>query len=282
MHRMFGILALAMAAWSAHAATAIDLSQAVIQPAPDVPEQVLKFFLKELDEHAPGHHTAVAAAEAKAPGPVISLSIAPEGLQPEGYSIAVVREGGASTVQVRGADARGLLFGVGRLIRVLKLAPDSISVEDDVAITSSPRYRIRGHQLGYRPTANTYDAWDLDTFDRYIRELILFGTNSIELIPALGERGEKTAHMPVPPRKMNAMLSELIHAYGLDVWLWAPVGEDLAQAGAAEEALERRREFYAEMKNIDAVFIPGGDGGNNPIRLLMPFLEQLAPVLHAA
>ena len=43
-----------------------------------------------------------------------------------------------------------------------------------LAVTSSPAYSIRGHQLGYRHHSNTYDAWDEARFDRYIRELALF------------------------------------------------------------------------------------------------------------
>ena len=36
---------------------------------------------------------------------------------------------------------------------------------------------------GYRDKTNTYDGWDLPQWDQYIRELAIFGTNAIELIP---------------------------------------------------------------------------------------------------
>ena len=33
---------------------------------------------------------------------------------------------------------------------------------------TSPEYSIRGHQLGYRATANSYDAWSVEQYERYI------------------------------------------------------------------------------------------------------------------
>ena len=50
-------------------------------------------------------------------------------------------------------------------------------------IATSPAYPIRGHQLGYRNTANSWDAWTVDQYEQYIRELALFGSNCIENIP---------------------------------------------------------------------------------------------------
>ena len=48
---------------------------------------------------------------------------------------------------------------------------------------TAPVDPIRGHQLGYRARANSWDGWDVSQFDRYIRELVVFGTNCVENIP---------------------------------------------------------------------------------------------------
>jgi hypothetical protein len=48
-------------------------------------------------------------------------------------------------------------------------------------ISSAPRYPIRGHQLGNRDVNNTYEAWTSSS-TAYIRDLALFGANSIEII----------------------------------------------------------------------------------------------------
>ncbi len=91
---------------------------------------------------------------------------APENVA-EGFRVVVDRK--AQIIWVIGADRRGCLYGVGLLLRKLQFTRDSVVLEEDLDIASSPRYPIRGHQLGYRPTANSYDAWTPDQYERYIR-----------------------------------------------------------------------------------------------------------------
>src|SRR5436190_5417413 len=78
----------------------------------------------------------------------------------EGYRICVKRRKGAPVVFVIGNDARGVLFGIGRLLRSLRMEPAAVRLPDNFRVASAPRYRLRGHQLGYRPKTNSYDAWD--------------------------------------------------------------------------------------------------------------------------
>ena len=62
---------------------------------------------------------------------------------------------------------------------------DSLSTDDDLEIATAPKYPIRGHQLGYRPKTNSYDGWNVAQWEQYMRDLAVFGTNAIELIPPL-------------------------------------------------------------------------------------------------
>ena len=53
---------------------------------------------------------------------------------------------------------------------------------------------MRGHQLGYRPKTNAYDAWSVPMWEQYIRELAIFGTNSDRAdSAALGRRRRQPA-----------------------------------------------------------------------------------------
>src|SRR5947209_5339495 len=73
----------------------------------------------------------------------------------EGYQILVETKGRAApAVFVVGNDARGVLFGVGRLLRELHLARGKLTLADDVDVATAPKYPLRGHQLGYRPKTN--------------------------------------------------------------------------------------------------------------------------------
>jgi len=122
--------------------------------------------------------------------------------QEEGYRICVEpnRES-RSAVWILGADARGILFGAGRLLRLLHWGPGQASLPDTTDIATSPAYPIRGHQLGYRARANSYDAWDASAYEQYIRDLILFGCNCIENIPF--EDDQPSPHMRVLRDEMN-------------------------------------------------------------------------------
>jgi hypothetical protein len=125
----------------------------------------------------------------------------PPETRPEGYRVVV--EGG-KVVCVVGADPRGALFGVGRLLRTMEWAPGTAKLSASLSVATVPAYAIRGHQLGYRARANSYDGWDKKQYEQYIRELVIFGANSIENIPF--EDTQKSPHWPVPRAVMNRQM----------------------------------------------------------------------------
>ena len=144
-------------------------------------------------------------------------------------------------------------------------------------LASSPRYPLRGHQLGYRPKTNSYDAWDLAQWERYIRELAVFGTNAIELIPPRSDDAADSPHFPLPPLEMMAGMSRICADYGLDVWIWYPAMDaDYADPRTVEHALTEWAEVFQKLPRIDAVFVPGGDPGHTRPKVLMALLEKQA------
>ena len=68
----------------------------------------------------------------------------------------------APVVYVMGNDARGVMFGVGHKLRVLRMRRDGVWLPNDLEITTAPCYPLRGHQLGYRDKANSYPGWDVE------------------------------------------------------------------------------------------------------------------------
>src|SRR5262249_60478476 len=141
-------------------------------------------------------------------------------------------------VLVAGNGSRGVLFGIGRLLRALRVRPGRVSLPDALDLVSAPRYPLRGHQLGYRPKTNSYDGWDLAQWERYIRDLAAFGTNAIELIPPRSDDDADSPHFPLPPIEMMAGMSRLAADYGLDVWIWYPAMDpDYSDPRTVESAL---------------------------------------------
>ncbi|HWW02596.1 MAG TPA: hypothetical protein VNZ64_23055 [Candidatus Acidoferrum sp.] len=229
-------------------------------PASNVP--VIAVGTKPVLEHL--------ARPGAAPPPPAGSSLAPEG-----YQLCVRRDGPGSIVYIVGHDARGVLFGVGRLLRELQMRPGSVTVDDNLDVASAPKYALRGHQLGYRPKCNSYDAWDLPTWEQYYRDLAVFGCNAIELIPPRSDDASYSPHFPRPPMEMMVGMSSLADSYGLDVWVWYPaMDKDYSDPKTVEFALREWGDVFAALPRIDAVFVPGGDPGHTPPRVLMALLEK--------
>jgi hypothetical protein len=196
----------------------------------------------------------------------------------EGYRIRTEAKGPA--VLVAGNDARGVLFGVGRLLRELRTTEGRVLLPSAFQLETGPRYPLRGHQLGYRPKTNSYDGWDLPQWERYIRDLAIFGANAVELIPPRSDDDAESPHFPRPPLEMMVGMSRLLDAYGLDVWIWYPaMDKDYSDPATVAAAIQEWDAVFRKLPRLDAVFVPGGDPGHTPPPVLMPFLARVAEVL---
>jgi len=200
---------------------------------------------------------------------------------PENYRLCVKRGAASPAVFVIGDDARGVLFGVGRLLRELHMQSGSANLADDLDITTAPKYPLRGHQLGYRPKTHSYDAWDLPVWEQCYRDLAVFGCNAVELIPPRSDDDADSPHFPRPPMEMMIGMSRLADDYGLDVWIWYPaMDKDYSDPTTVEFAFREWGEVFSKLPRIDAVFVPGGDPGHTQPKFLMALLEKQTQNLH--
>jgi hypothetical protein len=200
----------------------------------------------------------------------------------EGYQILIEKAGrSAPKVFLIGNDSRGVLFGIGRLLREMHLARGKITLADDFHIATAPKFPIRGHQLGYRPKTNSYDGWNLALWEQYIRDLAVFGTNAVELIPPRSDDDADSPHFPLPPMEMMIGMSRLLDDYGLDVWIWYPAMDaDYSKPETVQFALKEWGEVFQKLPRIDAIFVPGGDPGHTQPKVLMALLEKQTENLH--
>ena len=263
----------------------LDLTKAVIFPAPSegVVLKAAEMLSEELAERSGITLPVVTAMPESGVTIHIGTAATIQGVnvpdKPEAYAVAV----DGDTVKLVGQDPRGALFAAGRLIRLADTSQGKISLDLKRPIATAPDVSYRAHQLAYRNTANTYDAWTVDTYEQYIRDLILFGCNGIELIPSLDPIAKDGPVMTESMHAMTVKLSGMIGSYGIDVWLWSPVmaeeGEDVTTPEGAKIALEKRRAMIKDFPVIDHFFVPGGDDGDAPAEALVPFLKELASVL---
>ena len=279
----FIVAAFCPVSWSA-----VDLSEAVIVSAKTegVLHKAAEMMQEELAERSGISLPIVDSPRANGVNILIGTADAIAGVKvpekAEAYGIALE----ANTVKLVGRDERGAMFAAGRLIRLADYGPGSLSLKLSAPIATAPDAPYRAHQLAYRNTANSYDAWTVEVYEQYIRDLILFGCNGIELIPNLDAGAKDGPVMTEAMRAMNVKLSALIGSYGIDVWLWSPVmaepGEDVTNPEGAKEALEKRRTMFEDYPALGHLFVPGGDDGSTPAEHLIPLLAEMAPLLRAS
>ena len=208
------------------------------------------------------------------------FSIRMSTLNHEGYQISVLTHP-RTAVFIIGKDQRGTLYAVGKFLRLMEWRKNKIEIDTSININSSPRYKIRGHQLGYRPKTNAYDAWSVAQFDQYIRELAIFGANSIEIMPPRTDDDLISPHMKLSPMEMMIEQSEIIDSYNMDVWIWYPnMGKDYSHPDSIKKELKERDEIFRKLKRVDVVFVPGGEPGDLHPDILFAWLEKVAAVLN--
>ena len=226
------------------------------------------------DDSAASIILAVAGSQAHlagAPGPTAGA---------DGYrlwsEVPAGATGRGTRVTIAGNDERGVLFGVGRLLRCLRLSRDR-ALLPELALSTAPRYPLRGHQLAYRPKTNSYSGWDAAQWRRYLRDLIIFGANAFEIVPPNTDDEPDSEHFPRPQLEMMAEISRACDDYGVALWIWYPLMEPDDTAALEAEW----REVFAALPRIDAVFVPGGDPGRAAPAQLFALLERQAEVLRA-
>jgi hypothetical protein len=253
----------------------LDLRQATIQLRPgatSIERKAAEMIAQEVEKRtqlrllpAPGTTTS---------GPVVEIG---RGSGPvDGFAFSTSPNG----VLIRGNDDRGVIFGAGYFLRQLRMSRQRLEIAEGLNVATAPEIPIRGHQLGYRPKTNAYDGWSVPMWEQYIRELAIFGTNTIELIPPRSDDAPDSPHFPLPQMDMMTEMSRIAAEYGLDVSIWYPAMDpDYSNPRTVEFALGEWAEVFRRLPRIDAIFVPGGDPGHTEPKYLMALLEKQAASL---
>jgi hypothetical protein len=200
--------------------------------------------------------------------------------RPEGYAIVSRVGGGGRWVFVIGHDDRGMLFGLGRLLRKSDWSFDHSRLDIQSACVA-PSMPVRGHQLGYRSKSNTYDGWSRAQFEQYVRDLAVFGANTIELLPPVTDDAPSSPLFPRPALETMIEVSGLLRQYGLRCSVFYPaMARDYADPVTVGRELEEWESVLRQLPEVDELFVPGGDPGHMAPDLLFSFLGKLAPRLH--
>ena len=162
-----------------------------------------------------------------------------------------------NTLTFSAKTIRGLIFAYSHFLRKCEFKNNKIILTKDISGTHTPKKAIRGHQIGYRTTPNTYDAWDYNQYFDYYLDMMAFTTNTCEHMPYEKGVSKRNCLMKYDEEEFLIEASHLADTVDLDVSIWHPNSDD----ESIEVATEKRRELYKKVPRIDYLFIPGGDPG---------------------
>jgi hypothetical protein len=182
---------------------------------------------------------------------------------------------------IAGNDDRGELFGAGWLLRHIRFSETGVEVPPHLLVFEAPDKAVRGHQIGYRFKNNTYDAWTLTQFEQGIRDLAIFGTNTIQLIAPVSDDQPTSPLFPAPALDTLLGISKILAKYGLDCDLYYPeIRKNYTDPAAVDAELKDFEALVRAMPRLDALYVPGGDPGHTAPEVLFPLLAREAEVLH--
>jgi hypothetical protein len=199
---------------------------------------------------------------------------------PEGFSVRSLRSGSKTALVIAAEAPRGRLFGVGWLLRKLEIEPGRVAAPGLLTIDTAPTQAVRGVQIGYRYKNNSYDAWTLAMFERRVRDIAIFGGNTIQVIAPQSDDAATSPLFPAPALETITGLSALADRYGLDFALYYPqLAKDYGDPVAVAAELKTFQTLVRRLPRIDALYVPGGDPGHTPPDRLFPLVEQEARIL---
>lgn len=245
-----------------------ELTLCVINDRDGIAEKAMKLFKEELE---------LRKVKVRIGGaPEHGLRIEFDAVPGKKDSFAIEAEEGR--LRIAAPDLRGLVYGYSMFLRKTAYGRErpyaGVRLVRDISGSYAPAKPIRGHQLGYRPKNNTYDAWAPEDFYRYYRDMMMFGSNICELMPDGTDDGERNELMRLPANEMLVECSRLADELDMDVSVWYPNCEK----STPDEGARLRAEVLKNLKRLNVIFPPGGDPGDYPAG---EFLERVILTKHA-
>ncbi len=170
---------------------------------------------------------------------------------------------------------RGLIYAYSRFLKKTTFKNGKNILIEDISGFYKPQKQIRGHQVGYRTTPNTYDAWDYDQYFQYYLDMMAFCANTVEHNGTKPDKNFRNALMKYEQYDFLVEASRLADEVDLDVSLWHANSDNETE----EEALRLRDELYKNMPRLNIVFPPGGDPGKLPADVFVDRCKKISEIL---
>ncbi|MFD1629284.1 hypothetical protein [Pseudopedobacter beijingensis] len=165
---------------------------------------------------------------------------------------------------IAGNNDRGVLYGIGYLLRKIDISANKMFLNWHGNISSSPVKSIRGHEMQRNPKFNNEDeSFALNQFDQYVRELALFGANTIEVL-----------------RNISPQYANICKSYGLDISIVTfDNGPDFKSEEGIAKELRMREHMMRKFPEIDHWTIKSGDPGHLDLETFFEFSQKEVELL---
>lgn len=185
------------------------------------------------------------------------------------------------SIVISAVSLPGLMRGVGGFLRLLtfdqgqpSLAASAFHTRPQLFLSSAQdpsksSVYIRGMQLSYRQTSNSFDTWSVEQMQSYLDDLVVFGSNMVELV---APDGNADPHFTLDPPAMNAAISEMAAKMGLNVSLWYPYQPGMEPPFGT---------WWESLPILNSLFVPGGDGSSGTLQQLISALDATMDQLQA-
>ena len=121
-------------------------------------------------------------------------------------------------------------------------------------------------------------------WEQYIRDLAIFGTNAIELIPPRSDDAADSPHFPLPQMRDDG--GDVAHRRRIRAGRLGLVSRASTRTTAIRSRSSSRSkngpDVLSKLPRVDAVFVPGGDPGHTQPKHLMALLEKQTASLHSS
>lgn len=151
---------------------------------------------------------------------------------------------------------RGLIYGYSVFLRKCRVIDGELALTKDISGKYSPYMPIRGHQLSYTDMNNTYETWDEKQYERYIRDLMMFGTNTVEA--CLGDDEKHTNLMKYSFEEITKIKSQICERLDINFSIFCAYAKRLSD----EESSDYFCGCCHNIPKFNFYFPPGGDPGD--------------------
>lgn len=151
---------------------------------------------------------------------------------------------------------RSLIYGYSVFLRKCRTIDGELVLTKDIGGDYSPYMPIRGHQLSYTDMNNTYETWDRKQYERYIRDLMMFGTNTVEA--CLGDDEKHTDLMKYSFEEITKIKSQICEKLDINFSIFCAYAKRLSD----EESSDYFCGCCNGIPKFNFYFPPGGDPGD--------------------